>query len=107
LYKIFTIDIDGKPTTALNAPNLSHARAICALPDFRFDMKGLTSGGTRFCTDASCITARPANEAELAAFVFATRGAAVTDTMTFVFLINVDRSIPNAAVAQLREHNRR
>lgn len=105
LYHIFTIDIDGKPTATLNAPNLSHARSICALPDFRSDMKGLTSGGTRFCTDASCITVRPANDAELSAFAFATRDAVATDTMTFVFLIDVDCVIPDGAAGQLREYN--
>jgi hypothetical protein len=107
LFCIFTVDIGGKPTTVLNAPNASHARAICALPDFRSDLKGLTSGGTRICTDASCITVRSANDAEIAAFEYATRDAPATDSIVFVFLVEVDCPFPDVTVAQLQEQNTR
>ena len=106
MHRVFTIDIDGTPAMALNASNLSHAHAICAFSDFRLDLKGLTSGGTRFCTDDSSITARPANDAEVSAFAYASSKAPLTDEITFVFLLDIDRGILDRAIVQLRHHKR-
>jgi hypothetical protein len=91
----------------MNAPNASQARAICALPDFRSDLKGLTSEGTQICTDASCITVRVANDVEIAAFEFATRDAPVSDTIVFVFLVEVHCLVADVMATQLQERNRR
>jgi hypothetical protein len=104
---IFTVNIDGKPITVMNAPNAGQARAICALPDFRSDLKGLTSEGTQLCTDVSCITVRLANDAEIAAFEFATRDAPVSDTMVFVFLVEVHCLVADMTAPPLHERNRR
>jgi hypothetical protein len=100
LFCIFTVDIDGKPVTVLNAPSAGYARGICEVPEFRSDLTNLTSSGMPICTDASRITVRSANDAEIAAFKFATRRSPASDATVFVLLIAVDCLTSDVILAQ-------
>ena len=45
--QVFVLDIDRKPTLALEATGLAAAQEICRDPDLRTDLIALTSDGTR------------------------------------------------------------
>jgi hypothetical protein len=91
--KIFTLEIDGKPTLALEAHDIGFARGICALSDFRLDLSEITSGGVTVCPANSEFKLRLATKKEVAAFNRAIALAPREDDFTFVFLIAVDRVV--------------
>lgn len=88
--KIFTLEIDGKPTLALEAHDIGFARGICALSDFRLDLSEITSGGVTVCPANSVFKVRSATKEEAAAFNRAISLAPRQDDFTFAFLIAVD-----------------
>ncbi|KRR18691.1 hypothetical protein [Bradyrhizobium retamae] len=89
--KIFTLDINGRPTLALQAQNIEFARGMCAVPDFRLDLYEITSDGVPICPVDSVFGLRPATKKEVAAFERAVGLAPAADDFTFVMLIKVDR----------------
>lgn len=102
--KIFTLDINGTPTLALQAQDIEFARGMCAVPDFRLDLHEITSNGVPVCPVDSVFGLRPATEKEVAAFERAVGLAPAADDFTFVMLIKVDRV---EVVAITREVNDR
>jgi hypothetical protein len=89
--KVFTLDINGRPTLALQAHDIEFARGICALSDFRLDLSEITSDGVTVCPEDSVFKLRSATKEEVATFNRAISRAPLADDLTFAFLINVDR----------------
>jgi hypothetical protein len=89
--KIFTLDINGRPTLALPAQDIEFARGMCTVPDFRLDLYEITSDGVPVCPADSVFGLRPATKKEVAAFERAVGLAPVADDFTFVMLVKVDR----------------
>jgi hypothetical protein len=89
--EIFTLDIDGRPTLALQAQNTEFACGICAVPDFRLDLSEITSDGVPVCSADSVLEVRRATEEEVAAFKRGAGLAPAAEELTFVILIKVDR----------------
>jgi hypothetical protein len=89
--EIFTLDISGRPTLALQAQSIEFARGICALPDFRLDLSEITSDGVPVCSADSVLEVRRATEEEVAAFKRGAGLAPAAEELTFVILIKVDR----------------
>jgi hypothetical protein len=102
-HKIFTLDINGRPTLALQAPNIEFARGMCAVPDFRLDLCEMTSDGVAVCPADSLFELRPATKEEVAAFKRAVGLALPADDFTFAFLIKVDRVKIVAVTSQTNE----
>jgi hypothetical protein len=89
--EIFTLDISGRPTLALQAQSIEFARGICAVPDFRLDLSEITSDGVPVCSADSVLEVRRASEEEIAAFKRGAGLAPAAEEFTFVILIKVDR----------------
>ena len=89
--EIFTLDISGRPTLALQAQSIEFARGICAVPDFRLDLSEITSDGVPVCSADSVLEVRRATEEEIAAFKRGAGLAPAAEEFTFVILIKVDR----------------
>ena len=88
--RIFTLDIDGRPTLVFEATGMAEAREICIDPDFRSDLGALTSEGVAVCGKGATLTPRPAMQDEIAAFQRAVGLAPASDEPTMTFLIKVD-----------------
>jgi hypothetical protein len=88
--RIFTLEIDGRPTLVFEATGLAEAREICVDPDFRSDLGALTSEGVAIYARGATLTPRPAGQAEIAAFQRALGLAPASDEPTMAFLIKVD-----------------
>ena len=88
--RIFTLEIDGRPTLVFEATGLAEANEICVDTDFRSDLRALTSDGVAICADGATLTPRLAVQDEIAAFQRAVGLAPPSDEPTTVFLIKVD-----------------
>jgi hypothetical protein len=88
--RIFTLEIDGRPTLVFEATGLAEAREICVDADFRLDLGALTSEGVAIYAGGATLTPRPAVQDEIAAFQRAVGLAPASDEPTMAFLIQVD-----------------
>ena len=88
--RTYTLEIDGRPTLALEATSIAEAHAICSDPDFQLDLTTLTSDGIPILGLTSRLMPRAATEQEAAAFQRAVELAPPSDEPTIAFLINVD-----------------
>lgn len=88
--RIFTLEIDGRPTLVFEATGLAEAREICVDADFRSDLGALTSEGVAICAEGATLTPRLAVQDEIAAFQRAVGLAPASDEPTMAFLIQVD-----------------
>ena len=89
-FQIFALEIDGRPALTFAAANLAEADAICMDPHLRSDLCGLTSAGAPVCSANSTLSARAADQREIAAFEHAVGRSPVSDEPTMAFLIKVD-----------------
>lgn len=88
--KIFTLEIDGRPTLAFEATGLAEAREICRDADLRIDLGALTSDGIPICAEDATVVPRSAVQEEIAAFERAVKLAPTSDEPTMAFLIKID-----------------
>jgi hypothetical protein len=88
--QIFVLEIDGRPTLALQAPGLAEAQEICRDADLRADLMALTSNGVAICNPESSLSSRPAAHEEILAFDRAVELAPASEQPTMTFLIKID-----------------
>ncbi|WP_398468329.1 hypothetical protein [Tardiphaga sp.] len=88
--KIFTLEIDGRPTLVFDAASIEEANGICALPEFRADLGELKRQGQPLFGDVAVFAARAATALESAAFNHAVMSAGPADGPTMAFLVPVD-----------------
>jgi hypothetical protein len=88
--KIFTLEIDGRPTMVFDAASIEEAKGICALPEFRADLGELTTHGAPLFHDIAIFEARAATTGEIASFNHAVERTLSSDGPTMAFLIPVD-----------------
>ena len=88
--QIFVLDIDRRPTLALEADGLAAAQIICGDADLMADLNALTSHGVPICTAGSTLSLRAAAQDEIAAFRHAVERAPASDQPTMTFLIKID-----------------
>ncbi len=88
-YRVFTLDIAGRPTLCFNATDAHEAIGICSLDEFRADLMTLSSGGHALCHEASVFALRVASDEESAVFGRAA-GENTADGPVFTFLIAID-----------------
>jgi hypothetical protein len=89
--KVFTVEIDGQPTLALDAPDMAFAQGICALPEFRLDLAAITANASPIFPIGARLSLREASITEANAFKEATQMLPSSSEMTFVFLIKTDQ----------------
>jgi hypothetical protein len=88
--KIFTLEINGRPTLAFEAAGLPEACEICRDVDLRADLGALTSDGIPICAEDATVIPRPAAQEEIAAFERAVKLAPTSDEPTMAFLMKID-----------------
>jgi hypothetical protein len=87
---IFTIEIDGIPTLALQAKKHREVEAICEQPSLRTDLTALYSNGVPLCRDHSTFRVRLAHAAEAIAYRESIEGIEPSDDLKVVYLVDVD-----------------
>jgi len=62
--RVFTIEVDSRPTLAFEASRTREAQEICKGAWLRDDLIVLSSGGVPICGDRSKLSVRPATDEE-------------------------------------------
>jgi hypothetical protein len=86
---IYTILVDGKPVVALEARG-REAAELCREEWFRSDLCALSSNGEAVCGIGSKLQARRAIEEERISYQEASKEAAASDEILFVYLVELD-----------------
>ena len=87
---VFTIEIDGKPTLALQAKKHREVEAICEHPSLRTDLTALNSNGVPLCKDNSTFRIRLARAAEAIVYRKSIEATEPSDDLKVVYLVDVD-----------------
>ena len=87
---MFTIEIDGKPTLALEAKKHSEAENISEQPTLRTSLTALKSNGVPLCEENSLFKVRLARPAEAAIYRQSIESTKSLDGLKVVYLLDVD-----------------
>ena len=90
LRRIFTIEVDGKPTVAFEAQNMNEAYQLCRERWLRADLHALKSGGKPLCNSRSVLKARTATESEVNVYREAETVVQATDDLILAYLVDLD-----------------
>jgi hypothetical protein len=88
--RIFTLEVDGRPTLAFEASGAKEARQLCQEPWLHNDLSILTSGGVRLRTAESELAVRPASPDEATVFALVADRMKPSDDMTLAYLVDLD-----------------
>jgi hypothetical protein len=88
--RVFTIEVDGRPTLAFEAIRTREAQEICKGAWLRDDLIVLSSGGVPICGDGSKLSVRPATDEEVVIYEQAAEVAKPCDDMVLAYLIELD-----------------
>jgi hypothetical protein len=88
--RVFTLEVDGRPTLAFEAARTKEAQQICKEPWLWADLILLRSGGVPLCTDQSKLSVRLATAEEADIFRQAAEMAKPSDDMALAYLIELD-----------------
>ena len=91
---VFTIEIDGKPTLAVQAKRHHEVEAFCEQDWLRADLTALTSIGRPLYDPGATMHVRLARSEELAIYRQATQATKSSDDMNVVYLVDVDDRAP-------------
>ena len=90
LCRVFTLEVDGKPTPAFEASRTREAQEICKGEWLRDDLIVLSSGSVPICGDRSKLSVRPATDEEVVIYEQAAEMAKPSDGMVLAYLIELD-----------------
>jgi hypothetical protein len=89
--RIFTLEVDGRPTLAFEASGTKQAKEICRESWLLDDLSSLTSSGERLRTSKSKLSVRLASPDEASIFSLAANTMEdASDDMVLVYLVNLD-----------------
>jgi hypothetical protein len=88
--RVFTLDVDGRPTLAFEASRTREAQEICKEAWLRDDLIVLSSRGVPICADRSKLSVRPATDEEVVIYKQAAELAKPFDDMVLAYLIELD-----------------
>jgi hypothetical protein len=88
--RVFTLEVDGRPTLAFEASGTREAQKLCQESWLLSDLSILTSGGVRLRTAKSKLTVRLASPDEATVFALVTNGMKPSDDMTLAYLVDLD-----------------
>ena len=88
--RVFTIEVDSRPTLAFEASRTREAQEICKGAWLRDDLIVLSSGGVPICSDQSKLSVRPATDDEVVIYEQASEVAKPSDDMVLAYLIELD-----------------
>jgi hypothetical protein len=90
VVSIFTIEIDGNPTIAFEAKNMTEARGLCKEQWLRDDLSALTSGGLALFGVGTKLAVRRAIERETQVYSEAKRSVQASDDLVLAYLVELD-----------------
>jgi hypothetical protein len=88
--RVFTLEVDGRPTLAFEARRTREAQEVCKESWLRGDLIVLSSGGSPLCSDRSKFTVRPATADEAVVYEQAATAAKSSDDLVLAYLIELD-----------------
>jgi hypothetical protein len=88
--RVFTLEVDGRPTLAFEARRTREAQQICQESWLRGDLIVLSSGGAPLCSDRSKFTVRLATADEAVIYEQTATVAKPSDDMVLAYLIELD-----------------
>lgn len=90
VVSIFTIEIDGNPTLAFEAKNMTEARGLCKEQWLREDLGALSSGGSTLCGVGAKLAVRRATEGESHVYREAEQSVPASDDLVLAYLVELD-----------------
>ena len=90
LARIFTLDIDGRPTLAFEARTFREAQSLCKEAWLRDDLVSLNSNGIPLWDGNTFLSVRRANDEEAIAFGQAAKEVEPSEDMLLAYLIELD-----------------
>jgi hypothetical protein len=88
--RVFTLEVDGRPTIAFEASGTKEAWQICRESWLLNDLSILTSAGARLRTAKSKLSVRLASPDEATIFRLVANAEDPTDNMTIAYLVKLD-----------------
>jgi hypothetical protein len=95
--RIFTLEVDGRPTLTFEASGTRQAMQIRKEPWLRDDLCSQKSNGVPLSIMTSKLTVRPANAEEAIVFSQAKNETGASDDMLLAYLVELDGAGPNPA----------
>jgi hypothetical protein len=90
--RVFTLEVDGRPTLAFEASGTSEAKQLCKETWLLDDLSLIRSGGISLRTPQSKLSVRLATPGEIAVFEQAAESAKSSDDMVLAYLVALDGS---------------
>lgn len=90
VVSIFTIEIDGNPTLAFEAKNMTEARGLCKEQWLLEDLSALSSRGSALCGVGAKLAVRRATEGESQVYREAERSVPASDDLVLAYLVELD-----------------
>jgi hypothetical protein len=87
---IFTVEINGTPTVALQAERHKHAESLCEQDRFRTDLSTLTSNGSPLWDASAIMKVRLATPAKTVLYRQATQSTEPSEDISIVYLVDLD-----------------
>ena len=87
---IFTVEINGTPTVALQAERHKDEESLCKQDRFRTDLSTLTSNGSPLWDVSAIMKVRLATPAEAVLYRLATQSTEPSDDINVVYLVDLD-----------------
>jgi hypothetical protein len=88
--RVFTLEVDGRPTLSFEASNTRQAMEIRKEPWLRDDLCSLKSNGIPLCSAASKLSVRLANAEEAIVFSQAANQTKPSDEILLAYLVELD-----------------
>ena len=89
--RIFTLEVDRRPTLAFEAHSVQEARQLCKESWLLSDLLSLKSDGARICTSQAKLSVRTSSTEEAAFFRQAAAAVEPSDEIVLAYLIKLDK----------------
>ena len=89
-FSIFTIEINGRPTLALQAKRHKDAERLCEQDRLRTELSTITSGGAPLCDAGATMKVRLATAEEAVLYRQATQSTEPSSDTAVVYLVDLD-----------------
>ena len=89
-FSIFTMEINGRPTLALQAKRHRDAERLCEQGQLRTKLSTITSHGTPLCDASATMKLRLANAEEAVLYRQATQSTEPSSDTDVVYLVDLD-----------------
>jgi hypothetical protein len=89
-FSVFTIEINGRPTLALQAKRYKDAERLCEQGRLRRELSTTTSHGTPLCDEGATMKIRLATAEEAVLYWEATQSTKPSSDTNVVYLVELD-----------------